>query len=114
MFEDEADTISVDLAIASSTSSTAMEMFRTQPFEAVGFDSLPTDVVPFDDTDRLIVNHPTYLDAGKEVSSGMIVGSTRASTDGEWPPQPKPPGHRLHRRAGVYRAITGISKLTKI
>jgi len=100
LFDEESDTVTA-----------VFELFRTRPFQ-VGFDTGSADTIEYEDTSIVLLDRPSLTDGN--TTDKDIVAITRASTDADWPPVPKPPGERMHRRAGMYKAITHVTKLTKI
>jgi len=97
------------------------ELVRTQPVDLtdflargtdveIGYDTIPTDIpfgaLGFEDTDVLIVEDRIRHEPKDDRSTDRM--STRPATDGEWPPDPKPPGTRKFRRAGMFKAITKL------
>lgn len=103
MFDDEADTISVDVGEPARPPRT--DTFRdASPFEQVH------DDLAFEDTDVLVLGALATLD---EISvTNVSVG--RPGTNADWPPAPKQPATRSARRAGMFKAISSITKLTTI
>jgi hypothetical protein len=97
VFDDEADTLSVD---------PGSDSLQAVLNAALAADTMPIDMIGFDDTAVRIA-----LD---ERTTDQVIMLSRPGTDSEWPPPPKPPDGRRVRRAGVYNAITGVSKLIKI
>jgi len=107
MFDEEAPTISLDR-------SEAFEVILTGPLE-VGFDTTPVEALPLDDTAVAVLQHPAVT-LEKQTTDKMLVpvDQARASTDADWPPEPREPGERRFRHAGVYKAITSVSKVIKL
>jgi hypothetical protein len=86
VFDEEADTVSVDVG------SDTMQVVLCS-----ASDTIPVDMIDFDDTAVSIIHR-----------------KARPRTDSDWPPAPKPPGQRRFRKVGVYKAITNVSALIKI
>jgi hypothetical protein len=105
VFEDEADTISVDVG-----SDTMQAMLACPAAPSVSpSDTIPLQVIDFDDT--LVRRLAT---ASGDEHTDVLLRSARPQTNSDWPPAPKPPGDRQNRRAGMYKAITKVSSLIKI
>jgi hypothetical protein len=112
MFDEEAPTISL-------VKSDVFELIRTS--DVIGFDTSPVDALQFEDTAVAVIEqlHPPVT-LEKQTTDKMLVmpemsrNKLRAATDADWPPKPRPPDHRRTRHAGMYKAITSITKLTKI
>ncbi len=127
MFEDEADTISidpdlytVDLSAAASRSSTtdltARARSEVDAFEVTSPHEVHARLEPveeeLDDTDLLLINSKPIEEAS--VTDVNVGRNARPSTNADWPPPPKQPARRSVRRAGIYRAISSITKLNAL
>jgi len=115
MFEDEADTISVDVGF--DTSPVGVDAFdTTKPIEVKQTsdtcpDTSPLEMVDvFDDTDAVIIS--TRLASMSDDTTHVRL--PRPSTNADWPPEPKGPASRRLRRAGMFQAITSITKETAL
>ncbi|MBA2540890.1 MAG: hypothetical protein H0V17_14720 [Deltaproteobacteria bacterium] len=115
MFEDEADTISVQPGFDSKPMLLdAIDAFEiTKPIELETVDTFrDTDpleaVVPIEDTDILVISRRLTSMSDDPTN----VRSLRASTNADWPPAPKQPATRKLRTAGTYNAISS-TKLPK-
>lgn len=87
MFDDEADTISLDEELE--------PLMITGDLDAVE----PTQPIDRD----------TVQDSGPFATvEDDVMLNKRAATNAAWPPIPKMPADRALRRAGVYRAITTL------
>ena len=86
MFDEEGDTAPAELA----------DVWREFGGEA------PTEraTIGFDDTDMLVIDS---IDDGERPTDRM---HARASTNGDWPPSPRPPETRRIRRARILKAVT--------
>lgn len=134
VFEDEADTISVDEVGFDAPVVDALE--STRPIElktlekesdritAERFEERPSDTfrdvadspfasIELEDTDMLIVSAPALDDS--EITDrrdpAELGRHARPATNADWPPAPKRPAARQNRRAGMYKAISSITKL---
>jgi hypothetical protein len=102
MFDDEADTISVDPAL----DVTKPVELRTDTFrDASPFEQVHDEI---EDTDILVVSKLVEEPSITNVSVG------RPGTNADWPPAPKKPAVRARRRASIYKAISSITKLTSL
>lgn len=86
MFDDEADTISLDEELEPLMITGDLD--AVEPTQPVGRDTVQ-DSVPF-----------------VQVEDDVMLNK-RAATNAAWPPTPKTPAVP-YRRAGVYRAITSL------
>lgn len=118
MFEDEADTISFDAGFDTGPQKALVDAFETTGPLELRVDTL-RDGQPFeqvdelDDTDILLVSRLI-----EEASVTNVDVSpprpARPSTNADWPPAPKLPADRSVRHAGIYKAISSITKLNAL
>jgi hypothetical protein len=131
MFDDEADTISVDPGFDTKPVAAInhdVDAFEaTQPIELKSADTLreqiaqqivqqseqiePVEQIELEDTDILIASKIAEEASVTDVDVGR---PKRAGTNADWPPTPKVPADRKHRRAGMYKAISSITKLNSL
>ncbi len=115
MFDDEADTISVDPSADLPTPSPSDTFKTVDAFESTRPVELKPDTIQDDqllaveeieDTDILVIS--------KLIEESEVGPPKRAETNADWPPAPKRPAGRIHRRAGMYKAISSITKLNAL
>ena len=120
MFDDEADTISVDPSADLPTPSPSDTFKTVDAFESTRPIELKSDTIQNDqllpveeieDTDILVVSK---LIEEASVTNVDLGPPKRAATNADWPPAPKGPADRIHRRAGMYKAISSITKLNSL
>jgi hypothetical protein len=104
MFDEEAETVSWDPSLEMITQPTDLTDFLARGTEPeIGYDTVPTTILGFEDTDVLVIESRPPRD--ERATDRQYA---RPVTDGDWPPETRPPTTRRLRRAGMFKAITKI------